>query len=112
MWGRFWCVAGVGAGGARGGCHRRGGGGAASAGDLGGQARELLLDGGARRAAHLLGLFGRGGGAEGPGWTPRPLHGKLSLLLPQFFAALAILYAELREFEIKCANVRACDLIL
>ena len=100
-------LAGVGAGGARGGRHRRGGDGAVSAAHRGGQARELLLDGGARRGAHLLGLPGRGGGAEGPGRAPRPLHGKLNLLW-----LLIGFYAELREFEINSANVRAYHLIL
>jgi len=61
------------------------------------------LDGG----AHLLGLPGRGGGAEGPGRAPRPLHGKLNLLW-----LLIGFYAELREFEINFANVHAYHLIL
>ena len=100
-------LAGVEAGGARGGRHRRGGDGAASAAHRGGQARELLLDGGARRGAHLLGLPGRGGGAKGLGRAPRPLHGKLDLLW-----LLIGFYAELREFEINFANVRAYHLIL
>jgi hypothetical protein len=71
-------AAGVGAGGPRGGRHCRGGGGTARGG--GRQAREQLLDCGARRDAHLLGLHGGRGLAQGPRRPPRPLHGKRNVL--------------------------------
>lgn len=105
-------VAGVGAGGARGGRHRRGSGAAAGRceGDPGGQARELLLDRGARRGAHLLGLRGGGGSAEGPGRAPCPLHGTLKLLPASSIPLLWLLLVS--EFEIKYANVHSYVLIL
>jgi hypothetical protein len=79
--------AGVGTGGPRGGRHCRGGGGTAR--DGGRQAREQLLDCGARWGAHLLGLHGGGGPAQGPRRPPRPLHGKLKLFFFQFRCLMA-----------------------